>query len=144
RERERLGGSDMVGSALSVAEKVTSALKQALKWVKPPWKISGPVASPEYLDPVPGALEYRVFSPASNPKEAIIPQSEPDRVLNITYYTRDPRRAFALAAKKETDNTEPTTNEQDSSPVPKNPSPTYFVLGARVPIGDNPNGGYQK
>ncbi|GLJ05167.1 hypothetical protein SUGI_0012540 [Cryptomeria japonica] len=62
------------------------------KWAKKPWEITGPCSSPEYVEGLPNALEYRPFAPATAPVLPRIPNSEEDRVFNITYFTRDTRR----------------------------------------------------
>ncbi|KAK6913352.1 hypothetical protein RJ641_022953 [Dillenia turbinata] len=43
-------------------------------------------------DAVPGALEYRVFSPATPKLTPIIPTSDPETVYDIKYFSRDQRR----------------------------------------------------
>ncbi|KAB1216830.1 hypothetical protein CJ030_MR4G015444 [Morella rubra] len=73
--------------------KPVSSLFQTLKsYIKKPWEITGPCASPEYRSAVPGALEYRVTCPASTKIRAWIPSSDPETVFDIKYYTRDQRR----------------------------------------------------
>ncbi|KAG0484164.1 hypothetical protein HPP92_012248 [Vanilla planifolia] len=69
------------------------SLFQSLKrFFKKPWEITGPCADPEYRSALPAALEYRRFCPATEPTKAIVPTSDPERVFDIKYYTRDPRR----------------------------------------------------
>ncbi|PRW56712.1 hypothetical protein C2E21_4424 [Chlorella sorokiniana] len=70
-------------------------LKDALARVgiKAPWAYTGPLSSPEYLNHLPRATEYRRIAPVSQPLRASIPQSETDRVYDIKYYVRDSRRA---------------------------------------------------
>ncbi|KAF7134630.1 hypothetical protein RHSIM_Rhsim08G0075200 [Rhododendron simsii] len=75
---------------------MTSAAKSLLqtlrRYIKKPWEITGPVAGPEYMDAVPKATEYRVFCPATVPQKAIIPNSDPETVFDIKYFSRDQRR----------------------------------------------------
>ncbi|WJX95604.1 hypothetical protein P8452_76902 [Trifolium repens] len=73
--------------------KSASSLLQKLKgFIKKPWEITGPVSHPEYKSALPGALEYRVYCPATTKEKAIIPTSDPETVYDIKYYTRDQRR----------------------------------------------------
>ncbi|GMH20354.1 hypothetical protein Nepgr_022195 [Nepenthes gracilis] len=81
---------------MSASAKTTSAARswvEALKrYFKAPWKITGPVASPEYKSALPKATEYRLFCPATVPEKAIIPTSDPETVYDIKYFSRDQRR----------------------------------------------------
>ncbi|XP_018824894.1 uncharacterized protein LOC108994217 [Juglans regia] len=73
--------------------KTASSLFQNLKrYFKKPWEITGPCADPEYRSALPGALEYRVTCPATIKIEPWIPNSDPETVFDIKYYTRDQRR----------------------------------------------------
>ncbi|KAG2679499.1 hypothetical protein I3843_11G053300 [Carya illinoinensis] len=73
--------------------KLASSLFQNLKrYFKKPWEITGPCASPEYRSALPGALEYRVTCPATIKILPWIPNSDPETVFDIKYYTRDQRR----------------------------------------------------
>lgn len=66
---------------------------QTLKrFMKKPWEFTGPQTSPEYLDSIPKAAEYRIFCPATTQSQAIIPTSDPETVFDIKYYSRDQRR----------------------------------------------------
>ncbi|XP_061364929.1 uncharacterized protein LOC133308332 [Gastrolobium bilobum] len=68
-------------------------LLQSLKrFMKKPWEWTGPQSHPEYLSALPGALEYRVFCPATPKENAIVPTSLPETVYDIKYYSRDQRR----------------------------------------------------
>ncbi|KAF8365171.1 hypothetical protein HHK36_024450 [Tetracentron sinense] len=79
--------------AASAASSATKSLIQSLKrFFKKPWEITGPCADPEYKNAVPGALEYRVFCPATVKAKACIPNSDPETVYDIKYYSRDQRR----------------------------------------------------
>lgn len=60
--------------------------------MKKPWEFTGPQTSPEYLDSIPKAAEYRIFCPATTQSQAIIPTSDPETVFDIKYYSRDQRR----------------------------------------------------
>ncbi|KAL1334215.1 hypothetical protein HN51_063110 [Arachis hypogaea] len=71
----------------------SSSLFQTLKrYIKKPWEITGPCADPEYKSALPGALEYRVFCPATAREKACVPTSLPETVYDIKYYSRDQRR----------------------------------------------------
>lgn len=69
-----------------------SLLQSLRKYIKKPWEITGPCASPEYRNAVPNALEYRPFCPATAPAAAIVPSSDPSTVFDIKYFPRDQRR----------------------------------------------------
>lgn len=75
---------------------VLQKLKQALKGfgIKAPWAYTGPVSTPEYLQHLPRATEYRRVAPQSQPIRAMVPQAELDRVYDIKYYVRDTRKAY--------------------------------------------------
>ncbi|XP_028763571.1 uncharacterized protein LOC114721854 [Neltuma alba] len=70
----------------------TSLFQNLKRFFKKPWEITGPCADPEYKSALPGALEYRVFCPATAREKAIVPTSNPETVYDIKYYTRDQRR----------------------------------------------------
>lgn len=72
-----------------MAKSLIQTLKQ---YIKKPWEITGPCASPEYKSAVPAAVEYRVFCPATPNAKAIIPTANPDTVFDIKYFSRDQRR----------------------------------------------------
>ncbi|OVA14604.1 hypothetical protein BVC80_1813g44 [Macleaya cordata] len=76
-------------SASSGAKSVFQSLK---RFFKKPWEITGPCADPEYKSALPGALEYRIYCPATTKAKAIIPTSNPETVFDIKYYSRDQRR----------------------------------------------------
>ncbi|GAB2228665.1 hypothetical protein Droror1_Dr00022788 [Drosera rotundifolia] len=81
---------------MSASGKATAAAKSLLttlkSFLKPPWLITGPAASPEYRSALPKATEYRVHCPATVPGKAIVPTSNPETVFDIKYFTRDQRR----------------------------------------------------
>ncbi len=62
------------------------------RYIKKPWEITGPCASPEYKGAIPRATEYRPFCPATEPAKAIVPTSDPQTVYDIKYFSRDQRR----------------------------------------------------
>lgn len=70
----------------------TSVFQNLKRFFKKPWEITGPCADPEYKLAVPGALEYRVFCPATVREKAIVPTSNPETVYDIKYFSRDQRR----------------------------------------------------
>ncbi|XP_057952538.1 uncharacterized protein LOC131146773 [Malania oleifera] len=79
-------------AATSASSSAKSFLQTLRRFFKKPWEITGPCADPEYRSALPGALEYRVFCPATVKAKAIIPTSNPETVYDIKYYTRDQRR----------------------------------------------------
>ena len=80
----------MAASTVSSAAK--SVVQTFKRYFKKPWEITGPCAHPEYKPSIPGALEYRIFCPASTKLQAIVPTSDPETVFDIKYYSRDQRR----------------------------------------------------
>nr|ACG25165.1 hypothetical protein [Zea mays] len=86
-----------MASAASSAVGAGKSLFQGLRrFLKKPWEITGPCASPEYRSALPGALEYRVKCPATvrdDRDKAIVPTSDPETVYDIKYFTRDRRRS---------------------------------------------------
>ncbi|XP_066309707.1 uncharacterized protein [Miscanthus floridulus] len=85
-----------MASAASSAAGAGKSLFQGLRrFLKKPWEITGPCASPEYRSALPDALEYRVKCPATvrdDRDKAIVPTSDPETVYDIKYFTRDRRR----------------------------------------------------
>ncbi|XP_047311214.1 uncharacterized protein LOC124914669 [Impatiens glandulifera] len=75
-----------------MASAAKSVLQTLRRYIKKPWEITGPCASPEYKLAVPKATEYRLFCPATIPEKAIIPSSDPETVYDIKYFSRDQRR----------------------------------------------------
>ncbi|GAB2279911.1 hypothetical protein Dimus_014546 [Dionaea muscipula] len=133
---------------MSATAKTTEAAKswfQTLRrYLKAPWEITGPAASPEYLSPLPKATEYRVFCPATVPQKAIIPSANPETVFDIKYFSRDQRRnrppirrTILRKADVEKMIKEKTTFELSDFPAP--------YLTATVEEDENARGGgYQK
>ncbi|KAK1383528.1 Furry [Heracleum sosnowskyi] len=75
-----------------MASAAKSLVQTLRKYIKKPWEITGPCSSPEYKLAVPLATDYRLHCPASFPKTAIIPTSDPETVFDIKYFSRDQRR----------------------------------------------------
>ncbi|NP_001145357.1 uncharacterized protein LOC100278693 [Zea mays] len=85
----------MASAASSAAAAGKSLFQGFRRFLKKPWEITGPCASPEYRSALPGALEYRVKCPATvrdDRDKAIVPTSDPETVYDIKYFTRDRRR----------------------------------------------------
>lgn len=80
--------------------KIPRSISEARGLIKAPWEITGPCADPEYADAVPDALDYRPHAPATAPFLARVPQSEPEHVYDIKYFTRDNRRNFKFQGRK--------------------------------------------
>ncbi|KAH7314494.1 hypothetical protein KP509_21G005200 [Ceratopteris richardii] len=126
-------------------QKIRTAMKQALKWVRLPWQITGPVSHPEFKDSLPNAREYRLTAPATPPKRVFIPHAEPERVLNISYFTRDGRRAPHKVTRIVADAEYLKAKEEESATsVPRNPSPSAYRLGWQTHLDDCPGDGYQR
>ncbi|KAG5101834.1 hypothetical protein JHK84_046803 [Glycine max] len=76
-----------------MAKSASNSLMQSLKrFIKKPWEITGPCADPEYKSALPLAVEYRLSCPATVKEKPIIPNSLPETVYDIKYFTRDQRR----------------------------------------------------
>ena len=119
-------------------QRLSIAVKEAMQKMKKPWQFTGPTSSPEYLDAVPGALQYRLHAPATPAIKASVPAAETDRVLNIVYYPRESRRAPYTHTSKLIDPTLPMNAENPT------PSPPVYTSGYKVPLDDTPGDGYQK
>uniref|UniRef100_A0A803N147 Uncharacterized protein n=2 Tax=Chenopodium quinoa TaxID=63459 RepID=A0A803N147_CHEQI len=77
---------------MSSTNAAKSWLSSLRRYIKAPWQITGPCASPEYKSAVPKASEYRLFCPATIPQQAIVPSANPETVFDIKYFPRDQRR----------------------------------------------------
>lgn len=75
-----------------MASTAKSLVQSLRRYIKKPWEITGPAASPEYLEAVPKATEYRLQCPATVSGKAIVPTSLPEHVFDIKYFPRDDRR----------------------------------------------------
>ncbi|KAL2523025.1 hypothetical protein Fot_26948 [Forsythia ovata] len=126
-----------------MAAAAKSLIQTLRRYIKKPWEITGPCADPEYKLAVPKATEYRVFCPATVPEMAIIPNSLPETVYDIKYYSRDQRRnrpPIKRTVLKKAD-VEKMMKEKnfDTSDFPRP------YLTAKVVEDDNAiGGGYQK
>ena len=128
---------------MAMAASSSSLLQTLKRFIKTPWEITGPCADPEYKSALPGALEYRVFCPATAREKACVPTSLPETVYDIKYYTRDQRRnrppiRRILLRKPDVEKMmkEKTFSASDFPPV---------YLTHRVEEDDNARGGgYQK
>ncbi|KXZ49771.1 hypothetical protein GPECTOR_19g222 [Gonium pectorale] len=76
------------------AKGALQALKRVLYSVgiKEPWKMTGVRSLPDYEHYMPMGLEYRKFSPGTQPVKAVIPHDSPRLVYDIKYFVRDYRR----------------------------------------------------
>ncbi|CAM6044122.1 unnamed protein product [Sphagnum compactum] len=115
-----------------------------LKKMSKPWEVTGPTASPEFLESQSLALEYRKFPPASHPVRAILENSRPDRIYNIAYYPHDLRR---LVVKEKT--VQPVAAMvaaaaiNKGSLLPMTPG-KIWIMGKACHLNDTPGGGYTK
>lgn len=110
-----------------------------------PWKITGPVSSPEYVEPMLNIEEFRKFAPASYPVKPVIPNSENNKIYEIAYFPRDYRRK-GIHVKYSFDPKSflyDSNNDKLDMELPPTPGP-YFVMGRVHNINDNPFDGYQK
>ena len=158
-------------SGASVFSRITGVVS---KYIRAPWKYTGPVSGPEFLESVPEAGKYRPFAPTNPPYAASIPASELDRVFNIKYHDRERRRLnyerkeeaktvaelrdeLLIAAAGGPPPTPEPTGEGEATPAPVAvPSPesvayipppmpgTWYRPGYEVHLNDAPGDGYQK
>ncbi|KAK7347354.1 hypothetical protein VNO80_21884 [Phaseolus coccineus] len=76
-----------------MAKSASNSLVQTLKrFIKKPWEITGPCADPEYKSSMLLATEYRLQCPATTKENPCIPNSLPETVFDIKYFSRDQRR----------------------------------------------------
>lgn len=75
-----------------MASGAKSLFQTLRKYIKKPWEYTGPVAHPEYQLSIAKATDYRVYCPATVPGKAIVPNSLPETVYDIKYFSRDQRR----------------------------------------------------
>ncbi|XP_047957977.1 uncharacterized protein LOC125203630 [Salvia hispanica] len=75
-----------------MASAAKSLFQTLRRYIKKPWEYTGPVAHPEYQHAIPKATDYRVYCPATVPGKAIVPNSLPETVYDIKYFSRDQRR----------------------------------------------------
>lgn len=83
--------------AEGVFQKVSQLL--ARLGAKKPWEITGIASTPDYLDYLPKAGEYRKFAPGSQPVKAIIPHDVPQHIFDTKYFVRDYRRNSKYTAR---------------------------------------------
>ncbi|KAF7128981.1 hypothetical protein RHSIM_Rhsim10G0047800 [Rhododendron simsii] len=76
-----------------MASAAKSIIQTLRRYIKKPWEITGPCVDLENKPALPKAIEYRVFCPATAPAKALIPNSDPDTVYHIEYYSCDRRRS---------------------------------------------------
>ncbi|KAH8511042.1 hypothetical protein H0E87_008547 [Populus deltoides] len=119
----------------------TTSLFQTLKrYLKKPWEITGPCASPEYKSALPMATEYRPECPATTKLKPVVPTSNPETVYDIKYFVRDQRRdrpPIQRTVLKKSDVVK-LMKEKQSFDVTEFPIP---YLTAKVEEDDNAYGG---
>jgi len=119
----------------------TTSLFQTLKrYLKKPWEITGPCASPEYKSALPMATEYRPECPATTKVKPVVPTSNPETVYDIKYFVRDQRRdrpPIQRTVLKKSDVVN-LMKEKQSFDVTEFPIP---YLTAKVEEDDNAYGG---
>lgn len=86
-----------MAAAEGVLQKVGALLSRL--GAKKPWEITGIASTPDYLEYLPPATEYRRFAPGSQPVKAIIPHDVPQHVFDIKYFVRDYRRNNKYTAR---------------------------------------------
>lgn len=118
-----------------VAGKAKSFLSKLLK----PWEITGPTATPEFLESVPLAKDYRKIAPATMPVRPAIPHAEPATVFDIKYHTRDRKRHLVQTVQE----VEPSALAAELTGLPPTPG-KLWNMGKECHMDDEPGGGYQK
>eukprot|EP00271_Cylindrocystis_brebissonii_P010781 TRINITY_DN27165_c0_g1_i1.p1 TRINITY_DN27165_c0_g1~~TRINITY_DN27165_c0_g1_i1.p1 ORF type:complete len:181 (-),score=7.84 TRINITY_DN27165_c0_g1_i1:536-1000(-) len=150
----------LLGTARGVATTVISELG---KFLKAPWKVTGPMAAHDFLPSLEKAGTSRAIGPASRPLVAIIPHAEPAAVYDIAYFKRSSSRPSYLNHRIEAVDPSmpfpppPAASESAAegfvAPAPPQLSaegslpPTagsYYklIMGKYVHINDAPGGGY--
>jgi hypothetical protein len=117
-----------------------------LKKMSKPWEVTGPTASPEFLESQSLALEYRKFAPASHPVRPILENARPDRIYNIAYYPHDLRRLVVVKEKT----VQPVAAMVAAAAainkgllLPMTPG-KIWIMGKACHLNDTPGGGYTK
>ncbi|KAG2452783.1 hypothetical protein HYH02_003013 [Chlamydomonas schloesseri] len=64
-----------------------------------PWRMTGIRSIPEFEHYLPMGLEYRKFSPGTQPVKAVVPHDAPKLVYDIKYFVRDYRRNNKYTAR---------------------------------------------
>ncbi|KAL3813471.1 hypothetical protein ACJIZ3_014739 [Penstemon smallii] len=126
-----------------MASAAKSLIQTLRRYIKKPWEYTGPASHPEYLHAVPKATEYRIFCPATVPEKAIVPNSLPETVYDIKYYSRDQRRnrpPIKRTVLKKAD-VEKMMKEKTFEPID---FPRPYLTATIVEDMDAIGGGYQK
>lgn len=146
--------------ASSATGAVSRIVKEASKFFKLPWKITGPASGPEFLESVSQAGTYREVAPASQTKRVLVPQANPENVYKIAYYPREFRRAditvthemVSLGAQAPEAAVKPAEAEAEGSAeepalqasgLPPAPG-GHYVMGKEFHINDVPGDGYTR
>ncbi|KAG5247645.1 hypothetical protein OIU76_029872 [Salix suchowensis] len=126
--------------AKPVSKATTSLFQNLKRYLKKPWEITGPCASPEYRSALPMATEYRPECPATTKGKPVVPTSNPETVYDIKYFVRDQRRnrpPIQRTVLKKSDVVN-LMKEKQSFDVTQFPIP---YLTAKVEEDDNAYGG---
>jgi len=125
----KLVPKDFLGRAVALLKKITK-----------PWEVTGPTASPEFLESQPLALDYRKFAPATAPARAIVPHAQTDRVYDIKYYPRDRRRHVVVTDEF----VQPASLVAEvAEGLPPTPG-KLWIMGKVCDLNDTPGDGYVK
>lgn len=134
--------SKAIGKATNLIPKdPAGTAKTLLQRITKPWTITGPTATPEFLESVPDATDYRKFAPATVPVRPAVPHAETDKVFDIKYYTRDRKRSGTVTVV-EMDPAVVAAEMQGLPPTPGNGR--QYVMGQPFHMDDEPGEGYQK
>ncbi|KAG0504122.1 hypothetical protein M758_5G042100 [Ceratodon purpureus] len=126
----KLMPSDPAGTAKSILQKVMK-----------PWTVTGPTATPEFLESVPDANDYRKIAPATMAVRPAIPHAEPGQVFDIKYHTRDRKRSVKTTVQE----MDPVALAAELQGLPPTPgSGTQYVMGKAYHMDDEPGEGYAK
>lgn len=114
------------------------------KYIKKPWEITGPCASPEYRNAVPNALDYRRFCPATPLVKAVVPTSDPSTVFDIKYFPRDQRRNRPPVRRTVLKKADMEKLMAEKTAFDPSDFPPVYVTQVVVVDEDARDGGYQK
>mmetsp|Transcript_27381 Transcript_27381/g.52141 ORF Transcript_27381/g.52141 Transcript_27381/m.52141 type:complete len:172 (+) Transcript_27381:50-565(+) len=74
------------------AKKGAEIISSFTRFLKPPWKITGPASTSEYKTHLPRADQYRALLPGEPQQQLAVPWADSDKIYDIKYYGRDVRR----------------------------------------------------
>eukprot|EP00245_Coleochaete_scutata_P015158 TRINITY_DN6648_c0_g4_i2.p1 TRINITY_DN6648_c0_g4~~TRINITY_DN6648_c0_g4_i2.p1 ORF type:complete len:154 (-),score=22.21 TRINITY_DN6648_c0_g4_i2:833-1294(-) len=135
----------------TVLRTVVDFVKDVSKFVRPPWRVSGPLSTPEYVDPTSYEEHYRPTSPGSIPVKPSIPNADPAHIYHISYYERETRWIPVDHKVQEVspeDMRETARKAAEEAGLPPPPGQPYlpYMMSKLVPVtvADSAKSSYQK